>query len=99
MQDIEAAHRLIVGSVRRNRDIAAAGIDGETFLMSIERGRYYALDAAATAVWQRLDLEPTGEALIAGLIADFQGDPVGIHSDVLALLHQWLEEGLVSIDA
>ncbi|MFA6114161.1 MAG: PqqD family protein [Sphingomonas sp.] len=99
MQDSDLDHRLITGSIRSGRDVLSTEIDGEVFLMSIDNGRYYALDAVATAIWRRLDSGPTGEALIAGLIADFQGNPGCIRADVLALLGYWFEEGLVSVDA
>lgn len=97
MQEIKIDHRLTSGSIRPDRALLSTELDGGVVLMSIDRGRYYALDAVATAVWRRLDAEPTAETLIATVVSDFQGDPARIREDVLALLSRWLSEGLVRV--
>jgi len=91
-------HSVAVGSIRPDRVLLSTELDGGVVLMSIDRGRYYALDAIASAVWRRLDTEPAAETLIAGVIADFQGDPERIRADVLTLLSRWLSEGLVRVE-
>jgi len=92
-------HWLAVGSIRPDRALLSTELDGGVVLLSVDRGRYYALNAVASAVWRRLDPEPAAETLIAGVIADFQGDPERIRGDVLALLSRWLSEGLVRVEA
>lgn len=99
MQNFETDHGLLIGSITPNPDMLSTELDGDVVLMSAEQGRYYALDAVASSVWRRLDAAPTGEALIADLVADFQGNSEQIRADVLALLRNWLKEGLVRVDA
>lgn len=97
MQENKSDHGLASGSIRPNRALLSTELDGGVVLMSVDRGRYYALDPVATSVWRHVDAEPTAEALIAQVITEFQGDPARIREDVLALLSRWLSEGLVRV--
>jgi len=97
-QESETNLRLTKHSIRHGRDVLSTDLDGNVILVGVAQGRYYALDAVATAVWRRLGSAPTGAALIDGLIRDYRGDPQRIRRDVLALLRGWLDEGLVRVD-
>lgn len=99
MQDFETDRRLLIGSIGPNPAVLSTELDGDVVLMNAEQGRYYALDTVATTIWRKLDAGPTGDALVAELIADFQGNPEQIRADVQALLRNWLEEGVILVDA
>ena len=56
-------------------------VDGEAVLIGIESGRYYGLDAVGTAIWNRIEQPCSFEALCAGLIEEFEGDPAVIEEE------------------
>jgi len=41
-------------TIHRDDTLLSAVIDGEVVLMSVEKGRYYALDAIASDIWELL---------------------------------------------
>jgi hypothetical protein len=56
--------------------------DGEAVLVNLRTGRYYALDAAATAIWRAL----------------VDGDPLPEGDEVVPFLHRLVDEELVVCD-
>lgn len=84
-------------AVRWNGAPLNADVDGETVLMSVERGRYYGLDAIGADIWRRLETPTRVAALCAALSEAYDGDPAVIERDVLALLQRLLEEGLIEV--
>ena len=74
-------------------------VDGEVVLMSVARGRCYGLGETGTAVWKRLAQPVRVSALLRDLAAEYDADPLQISRDVVELLEQLREEGLVQISS
>jgi hypothetical protein len=83
-------------TIHRDDTLLSAVIDGEVVLMSVEKGRYYALDAIASDIWERLAQTPTFADLVAGLSTAYRGSRADIETDVTALLAHFAEAGLIS---
>jgi hypothetical protein len=75
----------------------AADVAGETVLMSLERSRCYGLGGIGSEIWSKL----ASPVRVADLIEDFSGRyeaaPGIIEHDVLELLTQLADEGLIRI--
>ncbi len=75
----------------------AADVAGETVLMSLERSRCYGLGGIGSEIWSRL----VSPVRVADLVYDFSGryeaPPGVIEHDVLQLLTQLADEGLIKI--
>lgn len=85
--------------IRRRGDALSAQVYGETVMIDAERGVYFGLDVIGSDVWRRL-AEPTSPArLIADLVAAYDGDPVDIERDTLALLRKLKEFDLIVVEA
>jgi hypothetical protein len=75
----------------------AADVAGETVLMSLERSRCYGLGGIGSEIWSRL----VSPVRVADLVEEFSGryeaPPGVIERDVLQLLTQLADEGLIKI--
>jgi hypothetical protein len=84
-------------TVEWNKNSVATEVDREVVLMSLERGRCYGLGETGSAIWKRLERPVRIADLCAGLQAEYSGDPEVIAADVLRLLEQLLQEGLIEV--
>lgn len=84
-------------NVKRRPDVVSAEINGELVMMSTELGEYYSLNPVASDIWRRLSEPVTVAKLVQDLTETYAGDPVGIRSDVCALLEGFAAKGLVIV--
>jgi hypothetical protein len=84
--------------IARSGTALSTEVDGEAVLIGIETGRYYGLDAVGTAIWNRIEQPCRLDVLCAGLVADFDGDPIVIEEETRAFLAQLVERELVTTD-
>ncbi len=75
----------------------AADVAGETVLMSLERSRCYGLGGIGSEIWSKL----VSPVRVADLIVEFsqlyEAPPGVIERDVLQMLTQLANEGLIKI--
>jgi hypothetical protein len=77
----------------------ATEVDHEVVLMNIGRGRCYGLGETGSAVWRRLQSPICVDDLCRELMLEYAADPEVLQQDVIALLEQMQEEGLVKVIA
>lgn len=77
----------------------ATEVDREVVLMNISRGRCYGLGETGSAVWRRLQSPIRVDDLCRELLLEYAADPEVLQQDVIALLEQMQEEGLVKVIA
>jgi hypothetical protein len=73
----------------------ATEVDNEVVVMSVERGRCYGLGESGSSVWRRLQSPIRVDDLCRELMLEYAADPDELMRDVLALLEQLQQEGLV----
>lgn len=81
--------------VARGTSHVETEVADQIMMMSIEQGKYYALEGTAKAIWQRLTEPTTIGDLVAGLVEDYDVDPAQCQADVTAFLQDMIENGLV----
>jgi hypothetical protein len=85
--------------VRRTPDVMASPVDNELVMMDIERGMYYALNPVGSDIWERL-AEPQKVAdLCTQLQRVYAVDRATCEADVLAVLNDMAENGLLAQQA
>jgi Coenzyme PQQ synthesis protein D (PqqD) len=77
----------------------ATEVDREVVLMNIGRGRCYGLGEAGSSVWRRLESPIRVDDLCRELMLEYAAEPDVLMKDVIALLEQMQEEGLVQVAA
>jgi hypothetical protein len=75
----------------------AADVAGETVLMSLARSRCYGLGEIGSEIWSRLMTPVRVSDLVDSLSDQYEAAPGVIEHDVLQLLSQMAEEGLIQV--
>lgn len=83
--------------VVRDPGLIAAPVGDELVMLSVELGKYYALNGGAAAVWQSIEQPMTVEQLCAGLQERFDVSPEECHKDVSQFLEELRDKGLLRI--
>lgn len=75
----------------------ASDIGSETVILGLSSGRYYGVDAVGARIWQLIQ-EPVAIAdLQQAIVSEYEVDPVRCESDVLKLLQEMADAGLVEV--
>lgn len=74
-----------------------ADVAGETVLMSLARSRCYGLGEIGTAIWKKLATPIQISDLASQLGQEYDAAPGIIERDVLELLQELAQEGLIEV--
>ena len=81
--------------LQQGQDHVATSIGNETAVMSIVRGRYYAIGAVAERIWKMLETPISPRQITENLLQEYEITPEQCDRDVSAFLGDLIEEGLV----
>ncbi len=81
--------------LRQGQDHVATSIGDETAVMSIKRGRYYAVGSVAERIWQILEAPVSPREITERLLEEYDIAPEQCESEVGAFLNELIGEGLV----
>ncbi len=81
--------------LRQGRDHVATSIGDETAVMSIKRGRYYAVGSVAERIWQILEAPVSPREITERLREEYDIATEQCESEVGTFLKELSEEGLV----
>ena len=85
--------------IERNPGIISSPMDNETVMMSIEKGRYFGIDAVGTRIWELLEQPRTISGLCEILLQEFDVEPDRCRADVTGFVEKLLEKDLVQAAA
>jgi hypothetical protein len=84
--------------LERNPKMMAADMDGETVMMHIDRGSYFALNAVGSHVWALLEEPRTLGAIVESVQDSFDtGDSEDVTDDITAFTRQLVENDLIRV--
>lgn len=72
-------------------------IDGETILIHLGTGTYYSLSGVGAEVWELLLTGVSGAEVAARMKARYNADPALVEETIGSLVHELLEEGLLTL--
>lgn len=78
-------------------DLVSCDLDGETALMSVENGKYYAMDPVGSRIWALLEQPRPVAAMCAFLLEEFEVEPSQCQHDVLAFLNELAQDNLIKV--
>jgi hypothetical protein len=84
-------------TVRRKEDLIGYDMDGETVMMSIEQGNYYALDSIGGRIWELIKEPIPVSSLLETLQEDFEVEADICRKDTLRFLNELLEFGIIEV--
>lgn len=85
-------------NVQRNPDLIAADLDGDTVMMDIESGKYFALNPVGTHIWETLENPGTLQSLIDSIHENFEVEMASqMNIDISEFLDELIENGLIQV--
>lgn len=81
--------------LRPSPDVQAASIEGETVLLDLSTGRYYTLNHLGSVIWEHCAGQSTIRDIHADLCDRFEVAPEQALNDLVVLVNQLVEEGLL----
>ena len=83
--------------VTRSDDALFQEVGGEAVLLDLASERYFGLDPVGTRIWSLLGDDDRLQAICDTLCSEYEAEPVRIRDDLLALMTQLAEAGLVTV--
>lgn len=80
-----------------SKDQMASDIAGETVILGLTAGRYYGLDAVGARVWQLIQTPMPVSNLVGTIMSEYEVDREQCEADLLKLLRQMSDAGLVEV--
>jgi len=95
----KAQHDRLMHSVPRpNSNVQGSTLDGETILLDLNSGRYYTLNRVGTAIWEHCTGLQSLNEIHQQLCARFDASSERIGDDLVALVLQLGQEGLLTLE-
>lgn len=83
--------------VIRNPDLISTEMDGDTVMMSIERGEYFGLGGVGSRAWELMAQATTVEAMAQTICNEFEVDLPTAQADLHKFVQDLLDHGLVAL--
>ena len=81
---------------KRNPELLAVDMDGETVMMDIESGNYFGINVVGSYIWEVLESEHTVEEIIVSLKTQFDiSESDTVQEDIISFLGNMVEKKLV----
>jgi hypothetical protein len=80
----------------RNPDLIATDMDGDTVMMSIERGEYFGIGGVGSRVWALLAQPVSIAQITTSICAKYEVDAATCQTDMQKFAQELLQSGLVS---
>lgn len=87
----------LADQVSPNDDVMVQEVGGESVLLDLASEQYFSLDAVGTRIWMLLGDQNNLASIVDQLCAEYQVEPERIRTDLLALVTQLAEAGLVKV--
>ncbi len=84
-------------TVKASPEVISTEIDGEAVLMHVSNGLYYGLNSVGSVIWANLEHPIPISHVCAAVSEEFEVDDDTCTQDVVELLRQLSEVGLVEI--
>lgn len=78
-------------------DVIFRLLDGEAVLLNLKTGNYFGLDPIGTRAWELIVEEHSLERVHSALLEEYAVDPDRLAQDLLALVEEFCEKGLVQV--
>jgi hypothetical protein len=92
----QMSHFSLDTAIGKNSDhIIDRVVDNEALLIHLSSGDYFSLDSVGTHIWENIDGSRTVQDLVDLVLAEYNVDRDQAVTDVLSLVEQLADEGLV----
>lgn len=89
---------MLDGTLRRQDGILTQEARGQTVLLRLEDGGYYAVDEVGAMIWDLCDGQRSAAEIVSVLCAEFDAPEATVRADVLEFIGDLRREGLLVVD-
>ena len=83
--------------IRRKPDLITADADGESIVLNSNTGMFFQLNVSAARIWDLLETGQRLPGLVTAMTARFEIDPAQCRAEIVTMLEDLRERGLVEI--
>jgi hypothetical protein len=80
-----------------SKDVVSCDLGGETAMLDMNEGIYYGLNEMGTIIWEYIQKPITLQEIVDKILAEYDVDEETCYLDLIELLDQMTENGLVDI--
>lgn len=85
-------------TIRRSQSQVSTHLQGEAVILGLTAQEFYSLDTVGARIWELLQEPTTVPALVAVLLQEYDVEPARCEGDLLALLQDLADEGLIEVE-
>ena len=85
--------------VKRNPDMIAADMKGETVMMSISTGKYHSVNSVGSRIWELLASPSDANQLIESLVSEYDVSKEVCTKEVIEFIETMLKSEVLLLDA
>lgn len=82
-----------------SEDQVSCDLAGEAVILNLKSGKYFGLNEVGARIWELLKEHRTPDTIRDTLLDEYDVDPQQCEQDLLELLQQLLEQGLIHVEA
>jgi len=84
--------------LRRQETVITQQVEGQTILLRVDDGGYYAIDEVGAAIWTLCDGQRSVAEIVGELMGEFDAAEATIRADVLEFIEDLRRERLLLVD-
>jgi coenzyme PQQ synthesis protein D (PqqD) len=81
------------------KDQVSSDVGDESVILNMKNGSYYGLDPVGRRVWSMMQTSQRIDELHKAMLEEFDVEPARCEQDLMELLEQLLEEGLIELES
>ena len=89
------AHIADTSLVRAGADQMSCDLNGEAAILQLSSGSYFGLDEVGARIWQLLQKPSTPDEIVRDLLEEYEVEASACRADVMNLLAEMIEAGIV----
>lgn len=82
--------------IARGPELVSTDMDGETVMMSLQRGEYFGIGGAGSTAWKMLEAPVTVRAICTAVCAEFEVAESVCQTDMLEFVENLIRNGLAT---
>lgn len=84
-------------TIRKSPDQISTDLGGEAVILGLQSEAYFSLEGVGLRLWEWLDEPKTAAELLAAILNAYEVEPARAERDLLAVLQEMADEGLIEI--
>lgn len=80
-----------------NKKVVSCDLEGETAMLNMEDGVYYGLNNVGASVWNHIQKVRSVQEVVDKILEEYEVKPDQCQEDIVQLLEELLEKGLIKI--